>query len=451
MRLSKYPSALTADIALPPLLLYFALSLFYLGARTQAFADNLAELSDPDTPLSSDALRVNDALREVEPRHEDLAHRYEPDFIGVSRGIIGRAGDDTQALENNQPGKPQNGLQSGQAQFYSFPKSALLGPKSPSTPGLPSTIARRDEDGQAQGTLDELKKRQTAPQLFITLNTCSQPLPNSGTSGTAGQLQLFISTSSSNQKPSQSNYNYVMSVDGGYGSQNIAASDDVFFSVSAPTNNGFTGNYEYELTASIDEYYAMYQNLNYSRVADTDTHNVLLYTNDLTSTNSSTAVFQEWLNTRAFSVYIYSQQNPQILGIQKSLCALNAHNQRYLNPQSNDTSMTTAIDGQPKQQFFAQNLNGSSSYNATIVIEGNSTNSGGGVVNGGGTVWPSVNFTTKAGKSSRPLSTLACTDAYQTTIAPSFTTSHSAATSAMLSLGTLRIRILVFRTLRHWG
>ena len=385
----------SATFALPLLLL--ALTCFLSSGCTQAHAESPFEPLDAKIRRSPDAGNDYSAVEGLDARHDPLVERYQPDFAGINRGIIGRAGDDIQPLVNNQPGKSQNGLQSGQSQYYTFPKSALLGPKSPSTPGLPSTVVKRNQNDEDLGIPEDLKKRQTQAQLFITLSTCSQPLPNSGANGAAGQLELYISTSSSNQKPSESNNNYAVSLDSGYGNQNIAASDDVFIGVSAPSNDGYTGNYDFEITASIDGFYAVYSDQVYSRVADTDTQSLLLYTNDVTSENSSTDIFQEWLNKEAFSVYVYDQKSPDIAGIQKSSCALNSHKQRYVNPASDNTNMTLAVDGQPKQQFHVQGLNRSSSYYATLVIEGNSSSSGGGVVNGGGTVWPSVNFTTKSG------------------------------------------------------
>lgn len=449
MRLPMPPSVSSAVFALPPLLLSLALSSVFMSGDTQALADTLDELPDAGIPQSPNPRSDDNVWKGLDSKRDNLVESYVPDFIGINRGIIGRAGNDIQILANNQPGKPQSGLQSGQSLYYTFPKSALLGPKSPSTPGLPSTIDSEHVSSGEQSTSDELKKRQTQPMLFVTLSTCSQPLPNPGANGAAGQLQVFISTSSSNQKPSQGNNNYVVTTDGGYGSQDFVTSDDVFLSVSAPSNNGFTGKYDYELTASIDNYYAMYQTKSYGRVVDTDTQSVLLYTNDVTSENSSTTVFREWLDRKAFSVYVYNQGSPEILGIQKSSCALNAHKQRYLNPASNGTNMTIAVDGQPKQQFHVQSLNPDSSYYASLVIEGNSTKSGGGVVNGGGTVWPPLNFTTKSGKPPKFLNFLTSTDTYQTTIVSLSPTFRSAATLATLSLGTLAtVIMLVFKILR---
>ena len=322
-------------------------------------------------------------------------NRYVPDFVGISRGIIGRAGDDVQTLDNNGPGKPQNGIQSGQSQYYTFPKTTLLGPKSPGTPGLPSTLARRNlEDTERGLPSDELRKRQSQALLYISLTTCSQPTGNEA----ADQLRLYISTTASNQKPDQTNNNHVVPVDGGYGSINFTASDDIFFTVSAPNNNGFTGDYDYELTASIDDYYAMYHDQVYNQIIDTDSNSVLLYTNDTTSQNSSQSVFQQWMGTTAFTVYVQNQKNPSILGLQNSWCALNKSAQVRVGPGDTNTSMTTVVDGQPKQQFHVQHLNVSSSYYAIMAIDGNSTKTGGGVVKGGGTVWATTNFTTKSGK-----------------------------------------------------
>ena len=187
-------------------------------------------------------------------------------------------------------------------------------------------------------------------------------------------------------------------MDGGYAGTNITASDDVFFSVSAPTNTGFSGSYDYELTASIDEFYATYEDKPFQRIVDTDTSSVLIFTNDTTKLNSSTTTFQNWMETTAFSAYVYNQNDPAILGIQSSWCALEKYKPIYVNSQNSNTSMTTTVDGQPKQQFYIQGLNGSSAYYAIVAIEGNSTKSGGGVVNGGGTVWANTSFKTKSGK-----------------------------------------------------
>ena len=414
---------------LPPLLLSVILSSLIYSKNVHSLADDSIRDPKTDRPRSPDALNNKAVLGGLKSEYEDLVERYVPDFVGISRSIIGRAGDEIQALDNNQPGK--NSIQDGQTQYYTFPKSALSGPKSPSTTGLPSTIARRNE--QAPGDLP-LDQRQSQVQLYITFNTCSQPLPNNeNANGGAGQLQLFVSTASSNQKPDLNNNNYAPQVDGGYTSLDFAASDDVFISVSAPNNNGFTGNYSYELTASIDDFYAKNYSHPFHRVVDTDTSSVLLYSKNVTSQNTSATILQQWMNKTFFTAYVYSEQSPAVVGIQNSLCALNTNPQLYMN-QTNDTGMTTAVDGQAKQQFHVGNLHGNSTYYAALAIEGNSTSSGGGVVNGGGTLWASTSFTTKAGKLLLTPDMFGVSDLGQTTIALSYTICHSARMSVTPSL-----------------
>jgi len=50
----------------------------------------------------------------------------------------------------------------------------------------------------------------------------------------------------------------------------------------------------------------------------------------------------------------------------------------------------------PKQQFYFQGLNRSSSYFGILAMTGNSTASGPGVVGGGGRVWQTMSFTTQS-------------------------------------------------------
>lgn len=333
--------------------------------------------------------------------YEHLVERYVPDFVGIDRSIIGRAGDAIQALGNNAPGK--SNIEGGQSQFYTFPKKALLGEQSPSTPGLPSIIGQRAlQNGDEWEITAELGKRQNTNgvMLYISLNTCEQPTSKGPISnGAPDQLKLYVSTSPSNQKPDASKNDFAVPVDGGFASLNITANNDVFFGVSAPTNSEFTGIYNYELTASIDDYYASYHDETYTYFVDSDTNSALFYTNDTTSQNSSTAVFKQWMslsNSPPFSVYVQNQDNPSILGMQNSMCALKNYAQ-VRGSTNTDTSMTISGDGQPKQQFHVKGLNGSSAYYAIMGVDGNSTDSGGGVVKGGGTVWKSANFSTKSG------------------------------------------------------
>ena len=317
---------------------------------------------------------------------------YEPDFIGADRSIIGRAPNDEQALVNNVPG--QLNIEQGQSQFWSFSSQALSGAKSPQTTGLPSAFPNQTSyaaNASSDGTT-----------LYISLNTCLQPSPQSpNTNGSPDQLKLYVSTSPDNQQPNIGNNNYAVPVDGGFAWLNISSvKSDVYIGVVAPKVQGFTGVYNYELTASIDGFYASYYDQPELYFVDSDTTSALLYTSNTTNSNSSTLVYKNWmsLNPPPFSLFVQNQNNPSLLGMQRSYCALK--NLAQVSMPDVDTIMTSLNNGQPQQQFHAKALNGTSSYYAILAVDGNSTDSGSGVVGGGGIVWDTLNFSTKKGTSS---------------------------------------------------
>ncbi|KAL9099485.1 MAG: hypothetical protein Q9163_005022 [Psora crenata] len=339
-----------------------------------------------------------DAVKGLAAGYGHLVEHYVPEFWGLDRDIIGRAEEDIRDLGNNAPGKLN--INSGESQFWTFPQEAVQGRKSPATSGLPSPIRQRHlESGEGVNAAAELKKRQDRRTVYISLNTCDQPSAQSSNPGLPEQLKLYISTSPDNQKPDADKHDYTVSVDEGFGSIEIAASSDVYFGISAPTNDNFNGPYNYELTASIDDFYAVYHDQPNCYFVDSDSRSALLYTNDTVPSpiNSSNPIFKEWMDTPPiFKMFLQNQENTEILGLQRSMCALQNHAQKR-EVTDFDTGMTIVGGGQPKQQFYAKGLNASSAYYAFIGIIGNATDAGGGVVNGGGTLWKRTNLTTKSG------------------------------------------------------
>lgn len=314
---------------------------------------------------------------------------YEPDFIGADRSIIGRSPTDDQALVNNVPG--QLNIEQGDSQFWSF---SLSGPKSPQTPLLPSAFPDQ--------TIYAAPASSDGTTLYISLNTCLQPSPQSpNTNGPPDQLKLYVSTSSANQQPNSNDNDYAVPVDGGFAWLNISSvKTDVYIGVVAPEAEGFTGVYNYELTASIDGFYASYYDTPELYFVDSDATSALLYTANTTNDNSSTAVYKAWmsLDPPPFTLFVQNQNNPSLLGLQRSYCALK--NLAQVSMLDIDTTMTSLNNGQPQQQFHATALNATSNYSA-ILAAVNSTDSGSGVVGGGGIVWDTVdNVTTKQGTSS---------------------------------------------------
>lgn len=332
--------------------------------------------------------------------HGGLVERYLPNFLGIDRSLLGRADEDAQSLSNNAP--RQSNIDPGEIQYWVFPGSATQRSKSPRPAGLPSMFGECPNGPQEQEGHRDLRKRQDEPNFFISLNTCDQPTSRRQRPNAApDQLTLYISTSSRNQRPDQTNNNHAVSLDGGYGSINLTVSSDVYIGVSAPVTSGFGGIYNYEITASIDDYFAKYNDTIIANYIDSDKQSSLVYTSNLTTCQPDDDVFGKWQRLPPpYSIFISEQGNPAISGLQRSMCGLKKH-ARVQTPNGVDRSKTLAGGGKPKQQFYVKELNASSSYYAIVGLEGtdgNSSSIGGGKVTGGGTIWAVTNFTTKAGQ-----------------------------------------------------
>jgi calcium channel MID1 len=354
---------------------------------------------------------------------------YEPEFLGVNRGIIGRAPDGVVSLVNN---VAQNlNINPGWTDNWMFSKDSVNGPKSPQTSGLPSEVQKRQNEKQDLDTpadlessnaiLDDdspgekqiLKARQgntTMQRVWITVNTCLQPSSNtsSGTLTGPPQLELYVSVDGTNQKPGpdQDSARQAMSIlDGGYGSVVIDANTDIYIGISAPESSSFNGIYNYDVAASIDApYHSVNETNPFLFLIDSDSSSALLITNNLTQASEDDPVFQEWTKiSPPFNLFAQNQNNTAIFGLQNSYCGLknNAQVTAYLDGQAThniDVGITTrGLGNKPKQQFYLKGLNDSSSYYGFLSMQGNSTAFGPGVVGGGGKVWKSMNFTTKSG------------------------------------------------------
>jgi calcium channel MID1 len=411
---SRFAASFAASLVL--LLLYLAFSNPHLAYA--ANADSIAH-EDHNHPRLLELLHQSEPFDASSSENGLEGENYTPEFAGIDRSIIGRAEATIQELGNNAPGK--SNINGGQTQYWTFPNKTIWGPFSPQTPGLPSNISKRDaqvvqptENINDEEKVVELAKRQNSAtntrRIYLSVNTCDQPHANEPNPNVAPPpLELYISKKPTNQKPDKNTNDGVVPIDGGCGEAIFDATSNVWFSVSAPQSSSFGGNYNYELTASIDALYASCNDtssFNF-KVIDSDTTSALLYSSIFSNPNTSDPVYQvesqAWMNgPPRFSVYAYNQDDPTVLGLHRSVCGLKNHAQIQGNLQGKnasnvDTDMTKRGDGFPKQEFFLKNLNGTSAYYAIIGIDGNSTSSGGGVVGGGGTVWNPVNFTTKSG------------------------------------------------------
>ena len=384
---SRCAASLAASLLL--ILLYLSFSNPHLAYA--ADADSIAH-EDHNHPRLIELLHQS-GFPDASLGSELEGEAYAPEFVGVDRSIIGRADATIRELGNNAPG--QNTIEVGHADYWTFTNKTLWGPFSPQDPGLPPSNILVGL-AKTQNSLPYTRK------VYVSLNTCDQPHANNQSpNGAPSQLELYVSRKSTNQKPDRNANDEAVPVDGGYGEADLDVTSDIWFTVSAPQSPNFSGNYKYELTASIDAPYASYNDnssFNLSFI-DSDTNSALLYSSTV-SENLTEAVRDGWMkNPPRFSIYVHPQDDPSINGLHRSVCGLKSHSliQGNVKGSNVDTNMTLRGNGFPKQEFYVKNLNGSSAYYAIIGIDGNSTSSGGGVVGGGGTVWTVLNFTTKSG------------------------------------------------------
>ncbi|OCL12695.1 hypothetical protein AOQ84DRAFT_436826 [Glonium stellatum] len=351
---------------------------------------------------------------------------YEAEFIGVSRDIIGRAEAGVDALFNNVVN--QMDIDPGLTHNYVFSKEQVFGNHTDPGAGLPSALESRsisldehktfllepeelaeDEFGEEdEGRyMRRLASRQAQQTVYISINTCQQPVPNGTVSGDPPQLTLYVSTSESNQKPGPDSTNGLATepipLQGGFANYTFNATGDVYIGVSAPTlPSNFSGNWHFEVAASIDGLYYRYNgDTPFLFFVDSDISSALFVTDNLTNANSSPELDQQWLELGTpFTMYAFGQNNTAIKGLENSLCGL--RQLASVEKLQVTAGMTTrGMGNKPKEQFYIQGLNGSSTYYGFLAMIGNGTTEGpgvpdGAVVGGGGQVWQAMNFTTKA-------------------------------------------------------
>jgi calcium channel MID1 len=193
----------------------------------------------------------------------------------------------------------------------------------------------------------------------------------------------------------------VIPLDEGYANATLSTNGDLFIGISAPNNTRYSGIYNYEIAASID---APFHNVDtttpYLFFVDGDSGAALLQTNDTTQADPDDDIYRQWmqLNPPPFTMFAHNMDDYGIFGLQKSYCGLSKNAQISKSSNNVQVEMTNrGINHKPKEQFYVKNLNASSTYYGFLAMEGNSTNSGSGVVGGGGKVWKPMNFTTKSG------------------------------------------------------
>ncbi|KAF2471318.1 uncharacterized protein BDR25DRAFT_333966 [Lindgomyces ingoldianus] len=373
---------------------------------------------------------------------EEEGGGYEPDFAYFDRNLIGRAADGVDALTNN----VKKGMDANPGTTHNFvlEKSQVQAKKSAPGSGFPSPLDGRgvenaskrgisgdfdSPEGEEEAELIEMEKRQSGnkPSTNISIVTNEPP-----------QLILYVSTSTNNQKPGPKAENDLATPPipfvGGHVNFSIQADSDVYIGVSAPSlTTGWTGNWHYEVAASIDGYYHSYNDTSpFLWLIDTDANSALFITYNLTKENSSEEVNKQWMDMKTpFTMYAFAKNDwgKTGAGLERSFCGLQEQFNKAANiTVSSDMTKRYGGGGRPKAQLHVQGLTSGATYVGFLAMDGNGTTEalnvpGNAVPQAGGRVWKQFEWTTKARTSCQVIFNLKfCTDvAYAVPSNPKFT------------------------------
>jgi len=350
---------------------------------------------------------------------------YEPDFGLLDRSLIGRQTAEVEQLVNNQ--KIEKDIAPKDTIHFVLQRDQLRStPTSASSTSAPA--AQGTDDGSDEAKLrrmavagtegspyDDIEKRQTgSTKVWLTANTCRQPMPMGNASAASGrnhpQLVMYVSTSSKNQKPgpgaTQNTLTNITGIlfDGGYASFEFNTSSDVYIGISAPNLNAdWFGSWHFELAASTDGPYHNYNESDpFLYMIDTDSESALFITYDLGDSNTTDAI-DKWKEQNPFQMYAFVDgDNTPIRGMERSYCAIkDMFNVNTTKNFTIDSSITTKFSGDdlPKTQFHVKGLQAAKTYNGFVVVEGSQQPlyiPGAGMTRGGGRVFQAFNWTTKA-------------------------------------------------------
>lgn len=425
-KLTALQSRLLASVIATGLVvvLYFALSSGHFAYASEL--DSILPEDHNHERLLSPYILTDDV---DEKEYGDV--EYEPEFLGVDRGIIGRQEQIAFEVVNNIP-KLDN-VELGATVYYVFTNSSVWGIRSAASSGLPSPglIRVREEEGDDDGEEASIVEKTTehvsyyendeegsrifkrankTRTVYITLNTCLQP-DNPKDPSAPPQIMLYVSQNNTRPGPNQpSDSQKVVKAVHGFANLTFEASKDVYIGVSAPNATNYEGVYSVQIAASIDAQFHSYKGDEADLFfIDSDSSSALLATKNLTDPNSpDMEVYNKWMQlTPPYVVFANNQNDTRLSGISHSYCGLEKYAQIAgtkdgLRTNMVRTSMTNVTLGNfPKQQFYFQGLNASSSYYGILAMTGNSTAYGNGVVGGGGTVWKTMDFSTQSGQCPR--------------------------------------------------
>lgn len=339
---------------------------------------------------------------------------YAPEFAYFDSSLVGRQEDDLKDLNNNQ--MIGTDIAPNTKKFFRFKKNLFRKRSAPE-----KSLDARDQANvsekspESETVLEEgaqdgiLQKRQAQNRLWISANTCQQPIPNINIRDAPPQLSMTVYTSTNDESPKAVESDSVGNVTfhGGYVNFTLPTEQDVLIEVSAPgLDKTWNGGWHFEIAATVDEgYYHNYNNAsNFIYMVDTDSDSTLFITHNLTSSRNTEDI-EKWNKLVAdkkmpFTMYTFPsiEWNP-IIGLEHSFCGLKEQFKNSSNF-TVDESITTNFgrDGWAKGQFHVQGLNASTNYTGFLVLSGGlDMEVEGTKIKNGGQVFKAFEWTTKAG------------------------------------------------------
>jgi calcium channel MID1 len=332
-----------------------------------------------------------------EEEKQDLGvAQYQAEFAGFSRSIIGRADSALTELKDNIP--LSMNVVSGQTQYFVFLNSSVSAPFSTAGNGLPPEFS----NSSMMAGLQNNQPSESTRNVFISVNTCTQPNSTSSSSSNPPQLTLYVSTTDFNQNPgpgAPDNQQMTMPLSQGYGQLGVPANGNVYVGVSGPPNSTTSiSQWNFQIAASIEDYALYATNTNFTFLLDTDSDSALISTFNLTDSND-TNVLQQWQNLGSsgpFKLFVFNASSTPLNGIQNSYCGISK-----LSSQFNASSSITTRNGGhvPKQQFLVEGLQSGQDYVAYLGYQAPNETADVGFVGGAGQIWSQLSFRTKSGMS----------------------------------------------------
>lgn len=373
------------------------------------------EASIPPAPPDDPPVEIRDGLEE----EENGDALYAPIFAYFDRSLVGRQEED-KPLELNNNRMMDIDIAPNATKRFIFKKSQLsqrsVPEDIPVARGLENTV-NGTLDAEGRSGEDTLVKRQTQSRIWISANTCRQPVPTVKlVTEYVPQLTLKIwtSTSSSAARPSASNEavgNATFS--SGHANYTFSTDEDVYMEVTAPAlTKGWDGSWNFEIAASVDDgYYHNYDNsTNFIYMVDTDSDSTLFITHNMTDFNDTEQV-AKWIDAHKgdnlpFDIYAFPDDAwSPMMGVERSYCGLKEQFETSNNLSVLSSITTQFGQGLPKGMFNVQGLKTSMNYTGFLALNGTSNMTIDGTkAQGGGLVFKSFQWQTKAGMSPLPLS-----------------------------------------------